>query len=45
MEYLGTIVVSLVLGAGLAVLIDVLRRRQAEGETKATKEAAERVLT
>jgi len=39
------IIVSLVIAAGLAGLIDVLRRRQAEGETKATKEAADRVLS
>ena len=45
MEYLGMLIVSLVIAAGLAGLIDVLRRRQAEGETKATKEAAERVLS
>ena len=44
MEYLGTIVAILVLGAGLGVLLDALRRRQADGETKANKEAAERVL-
>src|SRR5512143_1366297 len=44
MEYLGTIVAILVLGAGLGFLIDVLRRRQADGETKANREAAERVL-
>jgi len=45
MEYLVMIIVSLVIAAGLAGLIDVLRRRQAEGETKATKEAADRVLS
>jgi ribonuclease Y len=38
------IVASLVIGAVLAALLDVLRRRQADGETKANREAAERVL-
>lgn len=44
MEYLGTIVAILVVGAGLAALLDVWRRRQGEGEARANKEAAERVL-
>jgi ribonuclease Y len=45
MEYLGMLIVSLVIAAGLAGLIDVLRRRQAEGEIKSNKEAADRVLS
>ncbi|MBX3024475.1 ribonuclease Y [bacterium] len=44
MDTVGMIIASVVIGAVLAVLLDVLRRRQADGETKATQEAAERVL-
>jgi ribonucrease Y len=44
MEYLGTIIASLVIGVALAFLLDGLRRRQADGETKANKQAAERAL-
>ena len=44
MEYLGMIVAILVVGAGVGALLDVLRRRQADGESRANREAAERVL-
>ena len=44
MEYLGMIVAILVIGAGVGALLDVLRRRQADGASRANREAAERVL-
>ena len=44
MEYLGMIVAILVVGAGVGALLDVLRRRQADGASRANREAAERVL-
>ena len=38
------IVAILVVGAGVGALLDVLRRRQADGASRANREAAERVL-
>jgi ribonuclease Y len=38
------IIASVVIGGVLAVLLDLLRRRQTDSETRANKEAAERIL-
>ena len=45
MEYLVMALVTVGLAVGLAFLVDYLRRQQAEGQVRATQEAAERVLT
>jgi ribonucrease Y len=45
MEYLIMALVTVGLAVGLAFLVDYLRRQQAEGQVRATQEAAERVLT
>jgi ribonuclease Y len=44
-DYIVTAVVIGALAIGLAWLIDYLRRQQAEGQVRATQEAADRVLT
>jgi ribonuclease Y len=45
MEYLMMALISVALALVLAWLVDRLRSRQAEGQVRATQEAAERVLT
>jgi ribonuclease Y len=45
MEYLMMALVAVGLAVGLAWLVDRLRRQQADGQVRATQEAADRVLT
>jgi ribonucrease Y len=45
MTYLVMALVTVGLAVGLAWLVDYLRRQQAEGQVRATQEAADRVLT
>ena len=45
MEYLMMALVAVGLAVGLAWMVDRLRRQQAEGQVRATQEAADRVLT
>jgi flagellar biogenesis protein FliO len=44
MEYLMMALVAVGLVVGLAWLVDRLRRQQADGQVRATQEAADRVL-